>query len=171
MFLFLAGCLALGYAGWGIAGAVHLGPPAEEREQRNSQNSQLGGFFPSGLGNLLQLSEADAGPCDSPWCEVAHDASKHKPHPQTSPGAVPALEGALGSPLPTLQAEPMFPGWVLCVSRRSVPRLGSPKAQIFLPNVTPDLEMPVHWESQLFLGCHSLVRESETSFCTDEGCG
>lgn len=129
MFLFLAGCLALGYAGWGIAGAVHLGPPAEEREQRNSQNSQLRGFFPSGLGNLLQLSEADAGPCDSPWCEVAHDAPKHKPHPQTSPGAVPALEGALGSPLPTLQAEPMFPGWVLCVSRRSVPRLGSPKAQ------------------------------------------
>lgn len=27
---FLAGCLALHHAGWGMVGAVHLGPPAEE---------------------------------------------------------------------------------------------------------------------------------------------
>lgn len=154
-----------------MAGAVHLGPPAEEREQGNSLTpSWLQDFFPPGLRNLLQLSEADAGPYDSPLCEVPHDAPKHKPHPQTSPGAVPALEGALGSPVPTLQAEPTFPGWVLGVSRRSVPRLGSPKAQRFLPSVTPDLEMPVHWESQLFLGCYSLARESETSLCAHEGC-
>lgn len=53
------------------------------------------------------MSEADAGPCDSPWCEVPHDASKHKRYPQTSLGAVPALGGALGSPVPSLQAEPL----------------------------------------------------------------
>lgn len=52
-----------------------------------------------------------------------------------------------------------------------VPRLGSPKAQRFFPIVTSDLEMPVHWESELFLGCHSLMRESETSLCAHEGCG
>lgn len=101
-----------------MAGAVHLGPPAEEREQGNSLTpSWLQDFFPSGLGDLLQLSEADARACDSPWCE---------PHPQTSPGAVPAVEGALGSPVPTLQAEHMFPGWVLCVSKRSVPKAQIP---------------------------------------------
>lgn len=118
--------------GWSCA------PGASSRRkgaEKFSNSQQAAGFFSPGLGNLLELSEADAGPCDSPWCEVLHDAPKHKPHPQTSLGAVPALEGALGSPVPTLQAEPLpqagffvspggaCPGWAVPKPRDSFPVL------------------------------------------------
>lgn len=39
-------------------------------------------------------------------------------------------EEALGSVVPTVYIKPVVPGWVLHVSRSSMPRLGSPEASL-----------------------------------------
>lgn len=110
-------------------------------------------IFPPGLGNLLQLSEADAGPCDCPWCEAPHGAPKYKPHPQTNLGAVLLLRELWAALFPLFRQNPCSHLGFL-ESPEGACQAGQSQSPEVPSQCQSDLEMPVHWESQLFLGCH-----------------
>lgn len=95
-------------------------------------------MFPPGLGNVLQLPEADVGPVTVPGGKFPCDAPKHKPHPQTSLGAVPALGELWAVLFPPFRQnlcsqvgffvspEGACPGWAVLKPRDSFPMLIRP---------------------------------------------